>query len=182
MGHRSKIQLLDRSVREELDRMVRDGGFTIDQIVARLRELSGKKSPGRSAVGVYMKRAREQMQRYRDAQGIAKLWIEQIGEKPDGDVQRLLSEMLRSIAYQTIGEVGDRALDGDASPKELMLLARAIRDLAHSDRISLDRELLIRRQTAEKAAKVTQELMTSVGLDEEQARFWREKVLGVYRS
>jgi hypothetical protein len=179
MPRRSKIEQLDPRVREIVDQLVREGRASIDDIVARLRELLGETdAPSRSSVGRYAMRAKAQMARYREAQEVAKVWIGKLDAEPEGDVGRLLSEMLRTVAFQTLGELGGRG-DGEVEAGEVMLLARAIKDLASADKLSAERELRIRREIATKAADVVTETARAQGMSEDQARFWREKVLGV---
>ncbi len=178
MARRSQIEQLDPRIREVVDQLIRAGRATHDDIVERLKDMLGEEAPSRSAVGRYAKRARAQMRRYREAQEVAKVWIGKLEEQPDSDVGRLLSEMLRTVAFQTLGDLGDRE-DGAVEASEVMLLARAIKDLASADKLSAERELRIRRETARKAADVVTETAKAQGMDEEQARFWREKVLGV---
>jgi polyhydroxyalkanoate synthesis regulator phasin len=178
MAQRSKIERLDPRIREVVDQLIRDGRATIDEIVDRLREMIGDEAPSRTAVGNYAQRARKQMARYREAQEVAKVWIGKLDQEPDGDVGRLLSEMLRTVAFQTLGELGSRA-DGDVEASEVMLLARAIKDLASADKLSADREIRIRREIAKKVEDVVDETAKAQGMSEDQARFWREKVLGV---
>jgi hypothetical protein len=88
--------------------------------------------------------------------------------------------MLRTVAFETLGELGGRG-DGEVESREVMLLARAIRDLASADKLSTDRELKIRQELVrELDAKVDDEAKSgkrSLSINEIRAM-----IIGVYRD
>src|SRR5579872_7418740 len=100
---KSKIARLDAPIRNEVERCFRDG-CTIDEIVAKLREL-GVADVSRSGVGRWVKNLDEQLKGYREVQSAAAAWIEQIGENPHGDVGRLAAEILKMVAQRTAAEM-----------------------------------------------------------------------------
>ena len=65
MPRRSAIKRLDPRIREAVDKLVRDGRATIDDIVDRLEGMLGEHAPSRSSVGRYVKSTREKMARFR---------------------------------------------------------------------------------------------------------------------
>ena len=150
MGRKSTVRQLDDRIRQAVDRLIREDKATIDQIVDRLEDMLGQDAPSRSAVGRYVKGTREQMKRYREAQELATVWVGKLEEEPGGDVGRLLSEMLRTVAFQQLAGAGDGG--AEVSTKEVALLAGALRDLNTADKMSLDRELKIRQLVAKQAA------------------------------
>ena len=177
MGRQSSINKLEPRIREAVDRLVRDGRATIDEIVDAIDALGGEAS--RSSVGRYVKNAREQMQRYREAQEVAKVWVGKLEEDPKGDVGRLLSEMLRTVAFQVIGELGD---EDDIGAGDIMLLARAIKDLASADKTNLDRELRVRQEVAKQAAEKAAKIAKKGGMSAETVAEIRREILGVARQ
>lgn len=177
MPRRSRIEQLDPRIREQVDRLVR-AGRTIDEITEHLARLAGEEAPSRSAVGRYVRSAREQMRRYREAQEVAKVWVGRLEEDPEGDVGRLLSEMLRTVAFQTIGVMSER--DGaEIGPDEIMLLARAIKDLAAADKVAAERELRIRKEVAKQAADTAAKVARSEGLSDDTIQIIRQRILGI---
>lgn len=177
MPRRSRIEQLDPRIREQVDRLVR-AGRTIDEITEHLARLAGEEAPSRSAVGRYVRSAREQMRRYREAQEVAKVWVGRLEEDPEGDVGRLLSEMLRTVAFQTIGVMSER--DGaEIGPDEIMLLARAIKDLASADKVAMERELKIRQEVARQAADAATKIAKRGGLSADAVQEIRREILGV---
>jgi hypothetical protein len=169
MAGKSSITKLDPRVKEAVDNAIRDGKLTIDDIVAIIVELGGDAS--RSAVGRYKKRAESMMGRYREAQEIAKVWVGKLQTDPEGDVGRLLSEMLRTTAFSTLGDMDS------ASPQDLMFLGKALKDLASAEKLTAERILAVRREAAKDAAAVAVKEAKGAGLSDEAAEAIRRKIL-----
>lgn len=132
MGRRSSIEQLPEPLREELSRQLK-AGRTIDELVAHLQQLGAQVS--RSAMGRYVKSANESLETYRQGQEMARVWLDKLESDPQGDVGRLLPEMLRAVAFSTLsqmGEGGDKAKP--VKPMEVMLLAKALKDLSGTQR------------------------------------------------
>jgi len=173
----SSITQLDPAIKDAVDAAVREGRATIDQIVVMVEQLGGEAS--RSAVGRYVKNARERMEDYRQAQQIASVWVDKLGKEPQGDVGRMLLEMLRVVAFKSIGDLEA------AGPEDLMFLAKAMKDIAGADKLVVDREINLRKLIAAKAEKVAEEISREakkMGATEETIQAWREKVLGVVKK
>lgn len=178
MARKSTVQRLDPKLRSAIDALIREGRYTLDDIVAHLAQLNGGTAPvSRSALGRYAQRAEEQMQRYREAQEVAKVWVDKLENEPDGDVARLLPEMLRSVAFQTLGSIGDREESADA--QEVMFLAKAMKDLASADKLTVERTLQIRQEVAKRAAVEAVKQAKASGLSDDAAELIRQKILGV---
>ena len=167
MAARSTIARLPKELADACHRLIREGR-TIHEITDALNALDAEVS--KSAVGRYVKSARENMQRYREAQEVAGQWVTKLNENPSGDVSALLTEMLKTVAFQTIGSMGDaQAEEGDKGkpkPMDIMLLAKAIRDLESSTRESIKRQEETEKRILEKAAKKAGEVGVRVGLSQ----------------
>ena len=177
MGRKSTVKRLDPRIRQAVDRLIREDKATIDQIVERLDDMLGEQAPSRSAVGRYVKNTREQMKRYREAQELAKVWVGKLEEEPGGDVGRLLSEMLRTVAFQQLAGAGDEG--AEISTKEVAMLAGALRDLNTADKVAMDRELRIRQEVARQAADKATEVAKRGGLSAEMVNDLRRELLGI---
>lgn len=170
----SSINQLDPRIKEAVDTAVREGRASIDQILSLIADLGGEAS--RSAVGRYVKNARERMEDYRQAQQIAAVWVDKLGKEPEGDIGRMLLEMLRVVAFKSIGDIES------ASPEDLMFLGKALKDIAGADKLVVDRELNLRKLVAARAEKVAEEITREakkLGASDEVIQTWRNKVLGV---
>lgn len=172
MAARSSVARLPQELVELCNRLMREGK-TIHEITDKLNELDAEVS--KSAVGRYVKNAREQMQRYRDAQQIAGQWVEQLGENGRGDVATLCQQMLTGIAFQTLDQVATAQLQEtgeDGKPAkplkamDLMLLAKALESIESSSKRSMERREKIERAAMERAAKKAGEVGQRVGLSQ----------------
>lgn len=175
MGRKSTIKQLDQRIRAAVDLAIREDRATIDELVELISNHGGEAS--RSAVGRYVKNARQQMEKFRQAKEMAKLWIGKLDEDPDGDVGRLLSEMLRTVAFQTISGF-DESEDG-AAPAEVMFIAKAIKELAQADKITADRVLQIRREVAKQAAVTAEKAATAAGYSADTIAGIKRDILGI---
>ena len=76
--------------------------------------------------------------------------------EPNGDVSRLLPEMLRVVAFQTIGQMGET--EEGANPMEVMLLAKALQHMSAAGKDHMAMELKMRDERkkllAEQSAKL----------------------------
>ena len=170
----SSITQLDPRVKEAVDAAVRDGRLTIDDIVRLIEDQGGEAS--RSAVGRYVKNARERMEDYRQAQQIAAVWVDKLGKEPDGDIGRMLLEMLRVVAFKSIGDIES------ASPEDLMFLGKALKDIAGADKLVVDREINLRKLIAVRAAEVAASVVKTVkkaGLSDDTINVIRAEILGI---
>lgn len=173
----SSLTMLEPEIKEAVDAAIREGRATIADIVAMVRKMGGEVSE--SAAGRYVKNARERLEDYRQAQQMAAVWVEKIGKEPQGDVARMLLEMLRVAAFKSLGELET------ADPESLMLLSKAMKDLASADKTLVDREINLRKLIAARAEKVADEIgreARKLGATDETIQTWREKVLGVTKK
>jgi hypothetical protein len=177
MPPRSSISRLPSDVKASVDKLIRED-VTIDEIVAHLEKLGEDVS--RSAVGRYRKNAEATMRNHREAQEVAGVWVEQLGENPKGDVGRLCAEMLKTVAYQTLSNMGEREeTDVAVASKNIAYLSKSMKDLASADKLSLDREERIRDAALAAAAKKVDSVVKNRGLTAEDAAAIRAQILGV---
>ena len=141
MGRKSSITQLDPKIRAAVDKAVREDRATIDQIVELVDDLGGEAS--RSAVGRYVKNTREAMEHYRQAQSLARTWAEQIPE--NGDVAQLSRQLLSTAAFRAVSEMqSDEQVEG----RELMLFARALKDISSAAKTDAEARAKIRAEMA----------------------------------
>jgi hypothetical protein len=177
MAQKSKITQLDPRVRAAVDDAIREGRATIDEIVLLIRGMGGEAS--RSSVGRYVKNAAAQLKQYRDAQEIAKAWVGRLNAQPEDDVGRMLAEMFKTLAMQTMAQLGDEEQEGPAQPMELMLLAKALDHLTRSQKTTVDRAVKIREALGAKLEQLEGEAKKGGGLDVATIQRIREEVYGI---
>lgn len=186
MGRKSSIDQLDPRLRDELDRLIRDRRFTIDAILAHMQQMGAPLK--RSAIGDYKKRSEERLARYREAQEVAGTWVRSLGESPDSKTGQLLAELLKTVAFRTLADMQDS--DAGAEPEELMLLARALKDMAGAQKTDLEFRTKLRAEfnaeVAARAAAAAEAVVESAkatagqqGLTAQAAENLRALVLGI---
>ena len=179
MTRRSKFEGMDSSLLAEVDRLIR-GGRTIAEIREHLSALGVEISNG--AAGRYIKNARANMARYREAQEVAGQWVAELGENPRGDVGVLLAEMLKSVAFNTIDVMAGGA-DGlpakPAKPMDIMMLSKAIQSLESSAKASTERREKIERAVLERQSKAAEQTARDLGVGDAGWEAIRKKFLGV---
>lgn len=143
-GPRFSIEKLDKRIIDVANQLIKDG-YTIDEIVLKLQELGADVS--RSAVGRYAKSVNETMEQYKKAQAVAKVWADKLENEPDGDISQLLIQMLSTVAFQTVGTMGDA--EKPAKAMDVMLLSQAIKNLSGTSKTKLDIAVLRKRIQAE---------------------------------
>lgn len=180
MGRKSTLAELPQELIDACNRLIREGR-KIDDILAALTQLGADVS--RSAVGRYVKSARESMEKYRQAQEVAKVWVDKLEAEPSGDVGRLLPEMLRVVAFQTLTQLGES--EEGAGAMDVMLLAKALKDIAGTTKTNIDTELQLRKLRAETAAKASaaaedvEKLSRQAGMSDDLVLAIRSRILGV---
>lgn len=161
-----------------MDRLVREGQATIDEIVQRIETLGAQASW--SSVQRYVRRAKAEMAHYREVQQVAKTWIGKLQENPDSDVGRLLSEMLRTVAFRTIAGMSGEDEEGSGEAKELSLLARAIKDLASADKLAAERSVSIRATLSRLEREAEREIgQAGSGLDLATLQRVKQELYGI---
>lgn len=185
MGRKSTIAKLSPKARRAAERAARDPAATIHDALGEVKAAGGEVS--KSAMGRWLKDAREELAEHRKAQEIAGLWVKQLGESPDGDVGVLLSEMLKTLAIRVVADARNKmdaveSGDPDAAPvsaMELMLAAKALNHIEVSDASSLKRRVAAEQVALKRQANAAETVAREKGLTDDQWAAIREKFLGV---
>lgn len=176
MGRKSSISQLPPEVREAVDRAIREGRASAEQIVQMVNEMGAQISA--SAVTRYARSAREQMETYRKAQEIAAVWAKRIEEQPHGDVAQLNLQLLSTLAFKVLSDINER--DGEpVNAMEMMLLAKALDHAAKAERNTLERDLRVRKEVAQQAAERAVQGAKKAGLSADAAAVIRRDILGL---
>ena len=117
-------------------------------------------------------------EKLRQAREVSKMWIGEMGSEPQGEVGKLLNEMVRGLAFRVAMKASEDDGD-DIDPKLLKSLAISVYRLEKAAKENMDLEKKIREQAIAQAAEAVGDEAIAQGMTEEQAAFWRKKVLGV---
>lgn len=183
MVRRSSIKRLPANVRRHIDKWLANGQATLDDITAYLNEQGHEVS--RSSVGRYAKNFEKVAAHLRESREMAEALVQEIGPAAtEGKVGRMLVEVLQKLVFDILlrkAQAADDPLkeDDQATPKELHLLARTLKDMASAQKIEVERELKIRTETATLAAEAAVSIATDAGMSVERIEEFRKSILGL---
>ncbi len=110
---------------------------------------------------------------------MAKMWIGKLGAAPQGQVGKLINEIIRTMAFDTAMHMSEG--EEPVAPKMLAQLALAVQRLESAANMNEERDKKIREEAAQQAREEAAERVTEAaqarGMSEDDAKFWREKVL-----
>ncbi len=144
MGGRSKISRLPLGERQEMERLALQEGRTGSELAARVRSKGAHITA--ADIRRHVRQLKDKMERYREAQEIAAVWVARIGKEPKGDAGRLLLEMLRMVAFRQLADMGDRKSKETARPAEIAVLAKAIREMEAASKTIAERDDALREK------------------------------------
>ncbi len=159
-------------------------GCTVNQLLAVLNETlpEGEAPISHSGAGRYFKEATEAMADFREAQEVRKVWVEQFGKNPEGDLGELLVQLLQTAAYGQLRMIGKQPADlsgkDGVSPRHVALLAGALKDMSSAKKTDADRILKIQKETQEKAAKDVEKVAKANGMTADTIAKLRAAVIG----
>lgn len=108
--------------------------------------------------------------------------MDKFGAEPDGDVGRLLPEMLRAVAYQTLASMNES--EEPAKTADVMLLAKALRDMTGltKTQIEVEKQLRAMRAELETVAKDVAEQARQAGMSGQTVEQIKGRILGVGKA
>ena len=174
MPQKSSIEKQAPEIREAIDKAIRENRATIDEVHEMALEMGADVS--RSAVGRYKKSAEEQMRKWREANEISKIWVGKLEESGDSEMDRMLAEMLKTVAFQTLNSMGDDE-ENPTKPGDIMFLAKGLKELAGAEKLTVERISKIRQETAEKAAEKAEEAGRQAGLSDDGVKSMRQAIM-----
>lgn len=156
---RSKVSRLPRALLDELKRAWRDDEFTLDEALEWIRSKKPDADVSRTGVYRYLAKYKKTFDRIQEAEAIAGHCVRELNEKPKGDVARLLTQMLSSLAMGTLNQqMDEEAVDS----KELFFLSAAIKNLASAEKTAIDRQLKLRKEIAAELVKKVEPALKTI--------------------
>lgn len=152
----SSIDRLPEDIREKLHDLLRDPRVTQLEATARinaiLEEGMHPERLSKSAVNRYALRMQEVGAKLRQSREIASMWIGKLGAEPQGEVGKLLNEMVRTLAFEVTMKLAEGDID-EVEPKMIKELATGIHRLEQAAEKNAKLEAEIRKQARDQAAK-----------------------------
>lgn len=159
----SSIDKLPEDIRDRFYEMLNDPRMTGLSITDAINDLLASDGhPERvSKSSVYRKRASMERigQRLKESREVAKVWVGKLGAEPQGQVGKLLNEMVRNLAFEVTMQMADDA--EKIEPKMLKDLAIAIDKLEKATSENVKREEEVRKQERERLQKKTMDAVES---------------------
>lgn len=180
MARKSSINDLPENVQLVLNKRLGEGKLTLDQLVELLKEQGFEIS--RSAIGRYAQGYRKTIERMRKVQIASDMMMREIGEAASNSkLGRTVAEMVKIVAFDHLAAREEDGGDGksDVLPRELMFIAKAVRDAVSAGAIEVEQELKIRRETAKQAADTAEEVAKKAGLSQATIADFRKNILGI---
>lgn len=188
MGRRSVIDRLPSEIREAIGKLRQDGR-TIDEILAKLRELDVDVS--RSALGRHVQVLDKLGERLRQSRALAEGLARGLGDKPAEEVTRINIELMHDAVFGLLqdaamapeGEEGDTLRAMVRNPMAAKLLAETLERLVKASRGNVAFVEAIEKRVAEATKKQAGEAVAqaarSRGLSSETAEAIKAAVFGV---
>ncbi|PKG74226.1 hypothetical protein CXF86_13975 [Shewanella sp. GutCb] len=180
-GRRSKVDLLPDAIRKTLDSGLRDGSITQMELlneVNALIEAAGlpeEQLLSRAGLNRYASKMEAVGKSLREMREITQVWTAELGDKPTGEVTKLILEMARSQLFKALlnedGEAADVGMIKDA-----ML---AVQRLESAAMASHKREKEIRKVFAEEAANAAVKVASQAGLSTDAVNSIKRQILGI---
>jgi len=159
----SSIDRLPDDIREQLQELLRDPRVTQLDATARINAILAEEGHAdrlsKSAVNRYAVKMEKVGEKLRQAREVSRMWIGEMGSEPQGEVGKLLNEMVRGLAFRVAMKASEDDVD-DIDPKLLKSLAISVYRLEKAAKENMDLEKKIRDaerakavQAVEKAAK-----------------------------
>lgn len=186
LGRQSSIDRLPPDIREKLQELLRDPRVTQLDATQRINEIleveGHPERVSKSSVNRYAVEMDKVGKKLREQGAIAEMWVGKFGHAPQGESGRIINQLVQLLAFETTVtmhglEVAEGELPGWL--KMLKDLALINQRLETGATLNVKREAEIRKQALTEVAEVVEQTATQRGYSVEEARFWREKVLGV---
>lgn len=156
MGRKSRLDRMPAAVREKLDALLKDKALTQAQITAELNACLqdlGESAIGKSTVNRYAGAFKEVMQKREESTLVVKQWIGRMGDIPDGDYGRAMTEILRTLSFDlsVAASQGGAGEDLPGTVRMVKDLAMTIERVERAATMNEKRVLEIERAAAQKA-------------------------------
>ncbi|MGF1688717.1 DUF3486 family protein [Photobacterium japonica] len=182
-GRRSKIDLLPETVKRLLDELLRDGRNSQQDVLDAVHDhidqlgLPEDLKPSRSGLNRYATRMEAIGKDLRDVREVSQALVAQLGDKPTGEVSKLILEIGRTQLFKAMMNANEKDGEVDIGMiKDAMLAAQRLESAAMS---SHKREKEIRKAFADEAAKVAETVGKKAGLTAETVSNIKKEILGI---
>lgn len=175
----STIDLLPKDIRDALNDAISEGRMSVDALWGLVKEKGGEVS--RSAVGRHKVQEERVLGDMMRAQRMASTHMKEAAKDPNGNVSKLINSLVQSVAFQRIMALTPAQVE-KLDPKDLSFLANMAKSTAQSDKITAEREAMIRDRAVKEERQKQEAALTKAEkkgeIDPELAQRAREIMFG----
>lgn len=180
MGRKSSVSRLDPEARKFLEKLIRDGRHTLDELLDAMRTKYPAADISRSGIHRYRVGVEEMVGRMREIETASAVLVGELGEGVGDKAGELLAQAVTTLAANAaLNAHGNDKI----SIKEVGELARAARAAMQARTMSLkEREAIeehARRKLIEEQQNNLEKIAKTQGMSQEQVDFWVKEFLGV---
>ncbi|MFY9180195.1 MAG: DUF3486 family protein [Venatoribacter sp.] len=182
-GRASKVELLPEEVKRFLDAMLRDKRHSqqeiLDEVNKQLTELGAPQSELISSSGLnrYALRMESIGKKMRETNAIADAWVARLGDKPQSQLGKLVTQMIHTMAFELSLDMQNGA--AEVSVGDLKELALVVQRLEQAETSSVKREQQIRQAFAQEAAASVEQAAKELGLTKAGTDAIKAGILGL---
>lgn len=185
-GRRSKIDLLPEEIRRELDAKLRDGRLTQQEVLDYINDLIEQSQLpehdkeqlkiSRSGLNRYSTQMETIGKDLRELREVSNALVAQLGDKPTGDVSRMILEIGRTQLFKAMMSQSSSEDMDIGMIKDAMLAAQRLEAAAMNTH---RREKEIRQIFAAEVAETAEKVATQQGLTAEGVAALKREILGI---
>ncbi len=185
----SFMRKLTDDQRKFIEKLLRDDRHTLNEMLDEIRaEFPVDAIPSRSALGRAKKNFSEHARKMREIQAAAEVLVSELGEDKDDKAGAFMVQGITTLINNLVldrlsGDEENPDASIELSIKDALSLAKASKELTAARGMSIDQrqkiERIAREKLLEEQAQNLDEAVSAKGMTEEQAMFWREKILGI---
>ncbi|WP_102798738.1 DUF3486 family protein [Bowmanella denitrificans] len=182
-GKPSKIDQLPEDIKAELIELLRDRSVTQTYVLEKVNSmiraagLPEEEELSRSGLNRYATQMATVGSKIQEAREVSKQWVDQLGDKPTGEVSKILIEMVRTLAFDQVLKLSES--DKVVEPKFIRQLAQGVKDLEEAATKSHKRQQEIRKAFAEEAAAQAEKTASAAGMTAEGVAQIKREILGL---
>jgi len=180
MARRSTIDRLPPDILAKLQELLRDPRMAQLDATVRINailEERGEKPISKSALNRYSMRMEEVGSKLRQSREVAAMWIGKLGAEPQGEVGKLLNEIVRNLAFDTAMQLSEG--EEPVPPKLIKELSIAVERLEKAADLNVKREQEIKDQARKESADIAETVAKQGGLSNDSVQELRRAILGV---
>lgn len=182
MGRKSSVDKLPPKVRRIVERRATDPAATSESVRDELTEaLPEDQVPSSRALRRWFAKRDVVIARIKESRELARIFVQEIGERPDGDQGRANAEMLQALIQKAIHQLaGDE--DRDAKLAELLALAKMVKLSNEGGAVALRTAEKVEAAARSKLLREQQEALKTIvregGISAETERIIKTRLLG----